>query len=57
MLWILLSTAFAQSSGSFLSPGPLARAHEDLDTVTQCTACHAPFRGSIRRAAWRATSA
>lgn len=45
MLALLTVAAYAQSSGAFLSPGPLAQAHADIDTVTQCTACHAPLRG------------
>lgn len=33
-------TAFAQSFGSFLSPGELAEAHADLDTLGGCLQCH-----------------
>lgn len=48
-LWLLVlfvGSARAQGvSGSFLSPGPLAQDHAELDSVTQCTACHDLGRG------------
>lgn len=45
ILWFV--AAFAQSSGAFLSPGPLAQAHAHLDGVTTCTSCHAPLQGIV----------
>ncbi|MBX2800698.1 MAG: hypothetical protein KTR31_23660 [Myxococcales bacterium] len=40
------TTAAAQGGfGSFISPGPLARPHAELDSVTKCTECHAPGQG------------
>lgn len=52
LLWILLvawmvlpGSAFAQGVGSFVSPGPLARPHAELDSITQCNACHTPGFG------------
>lgn len=43
-LWLTIA-AHAQSSGSFLSPGPLAQAHATIDTATGCLSCHAPLQG------------
>jgi hypothetical protein len=37
---------FAGSSPAQLSPGPLSKAHESLNGVTQCTSCHAVRVGS-----------
>ena len=39
------SDAHAQGVGSFVSPGPLAQVHAELDSITGCTSCHAPGRG------------
>ncbi|MEM6927521.1 MAG: cytochrome c3 family protein [Myxococcota bacterium] len=39
------TAAHAQGYGSFVSPGPLAQPHAELDTLTGCTSCHAPGRG------------
>ncbi|MCB9696896.1 MAG: hypothetical protein H6738_08985 [Alphaproteobacteria bacterium] len=39
------SSAWAQGVGSFVSPGPLARVHSEIDTLTGCPKCHAPGRG------------
>ncbi len=45
-LWLaLVSPAPAQSIGSFVSPGSLARPHAELDTLTGCPSCHAPGQG------------
>ncbi len=44
-LFIASPSAFAQVGGSFLSPGPLAQDHHELDSVTQCTKCHDLGRG------------
>ncbi len=41
----LISWVYAQSVGSFVSPGPLAAPHAELDTITQCFACHSPLKG------------
>jgi len=35
-----VSPAHAQSLSGFVSPGPLASDHADLDSITKCTACH-----------------
>lgn len=44
--WLLLPRAsFAQGMGSFVSPGPLAAPHAEIDTLTGCTECHAPAQG------------
>lgn len=37
--------AQAQGFGGFVSPGELARDHEDLDKITRCTSCHEPGAG------------
>ncbi|MCA9569878.1 MAG: hypothetical protein KC656_18665, partial [Myxococcales bacterium] len=42
---LLFATALAQSVGSFVSPGPLAQPHRELDAITQCFACHSPLKG------------
>ena len=39
------NSAWAQGLGGFVSPGPLARPHAELDTLTGCTSCHAPGQG------------
>lgn len=45
-LWMVWSPhALAQGVGGFLSPGPLAADHADLDSVTKCTSCHDLGRG------------
>ncbi|MGQ0507578.1 MAG: cytochrome c3 family protein, partial [Myxococcaceae bacterium] len=36
MGWLVSASAFAQ----IFSPGPLARAHQDLEGLANCTACH-----------------
>ncbi len=40
--------AFLPAALAGVSPGPLARAHEKLDSLTQCTACHRPGASSTR---------
>jgi hypothetical protein len=42
-------TAWGQGLGGFVSPGPLARAHADLDGITRCTSCHEPGAGVTDR--------
>lgn len=37
--------AAAQSLGSFVSPGPLAAAHAELEGITQCFECHSVGAG------------
>ncbi|MEQ1501859.1 MAG: cytochrome c3 family protein [Myxococcota bacterium] len=48
--WVLLAMlgatpARAQGVGQWVSPGPLATAHADLEGLTQCVKCHAPMLG------------
>jgi hypothetical protein len=40
---LLPRAALAQGAGSFVSPGPLARPHAELDTITGCPSCHQVF--------------
>ena len=39
-LLLLPGLALAQGFGGFVSPGPLAKDHEDLDRITKCLDCH-----------------
>lgn len=41
----LSGQAYAQSWGSFFSPGPLAEAHAEYEGLTQCVLCHEAGRG------------
>ncbi len=43
LLWPTL--LWAQGLGGFVSPGPLAHDHADLDRLTKCTQCHEPGAG------------
>jgi hypothetical protein len=45
LLVLLPSDALAQGVGSWISPGPLARDHADLDSVTGCVSCHSVGTG------------
>ena len=47
MLALLLASlpALAQGFGAFISPGPLAEPHAELDGLTTCTSCHQPGAG------------
>ena len=38
-------SAFAQGLGGFVSPGPLASDHADLDSILKCTSCHTAGSG------------
>ena len=42
MVLLFTMAAAAQSLGSFISPGELARPHADLDTLGGCLQCHEP---------------
>ncbi len=44
LLW-LPGLAGAQGLGGFVSPGPLAHDHADLDRILKCTECHEPGAG------------
>jgi hypothetical protein len=44
-LLCLCATALAQGVSEWVSPGPLARAHAELEGITQCTRCHSPLQG------------
>ena len=44
-LLTLGAPARAQGLGDFLSPGPLAEPHAELDGLKNCTKCHEPGRG------------
>ncbi|MEQ1566875.1 MAG: hypothetical protein ABMA64_14630 [Myxococcota bacterium] len=39
--------AWAQGVAGFLSPGPLAAPHAELDSITQCTKCHQAGKGVV----------
>jgi len=39
------AVALAQGFGGFVSPGPLAEPHAELDNILKCTSCHAPGAG------------
>jgi len=45
LLVLLVSGAWAQGFGAFLSPGPLSSSHADSEGLTQCVACHEPGGG------------
>lgn len=40
-LWILLAAWVSATAYGQISPGPLSRAHQDLEGATKCTSCHA----------------
>jgi len=40
LLCLAPSAALAQGFGGFVSPGPLAEAHADLDKILSCNQCH-----------------
>ena len=42
--------AYAQSLGSFLSPGPLAEPHAEMDTLGGCLQCHEPGQKGVSEA-------
>lgn len=42
---LLPALASAQGVGGFVSPGPLAEDHADLDSILKCTSCHEPGAG------------
>ena len=42
---LLPALAPAQGVGGFVSPGPLAEDHADLDSILKCTSCHEPGAG------------
>jgi hypothetical protein len=44
-IWTSAVSARAQSLGQWVSPGPLARDHADVEGLTQCVKCHAPLQG------------
>lgn len=44
-LFLFVSVARAQGLAGFLSPGPLAAPHADIDGVTQCPKCHEAGKG------------
>ncbi len=44
MIAALLAAATPSSLRAQISPGPLARAHRDLEGARNCTACHSPRR-------------
>ena len=41
----LPASSAAQGLGGFVSPGPLAEDHADLDNILKCTSCHEPGAG------------
>ncbi len=45
LLLIAPGVAAAQGLGGFVSPGPLAADHADLDKLLKCTECHEPGAG------------
>lgn len=45
LLTLSPALAGAQGLGGFVSPGPLAEDHADLDTILKCTSCHEPGAG------------
>ncbi|MCB9684030.1 MAG: hypothetical protein H6738_01240 [Alphaproteobacteria bacterium] len=44
-LFLFVSVARAQGLAGFLSPGPLAAPHAEIDGVTQCPKCHEAGKG------------
>jgi hypothetical protein len=45
LLMLAPPVAHAQGLAGFLSPGPLAEPHAELDAITRCTKCHQAGRG------------
>ena len=43
----VLALAAAAPAGAQLSPGPLSRAHAELEGAAGCLECHAPRRGVV----------
>jgi hypothetical protein len=44
LAWFFPSLLLA---GGFISPGDLSSDHVDLEGITRCTVCHAPFGASV----------
>ena len=47
VLFVIASLGLAGTMGAQISPGPLAKAHAQLEGALTCTRCHGPRRGAM----------